>query len=244
MEKIVADFHIHSSKSFDSIMLLETIEAKAKSHGINVIAIADHNVFHLHPSKKKLLIVPAIEMSTDKGHVLGLFLTQAPESKKDFNEAIAEIHRCGGLAGIAHPYQRTENVPEEVFQKVDFIEVYNSRNSNYKVKNSNELAKAKAAELDKPFTAGSDAHFTGEVGLVKMTMDAEEFTLDAVKKAILEKKGEIIGKKSKLTNKAKSAIVKDVKAKEWWRLPKTIAFYIYALWTDFNDWTDSTRKKK
>ncbi|MBI4722461.1 MAG: PHP domain-containing protein, partial [Candidatus Stahlbacteria bacterium] len=70
-----------------------------------------------------------------------------------------------------------------LIQSVDAIEVYNSRTD--KLKNCKALALAK--EYNKKKIAGSDAHFTQEIGLTMM-----EFKGNDLKDAIINSGGEII----------------------------------------------------
>ena len=43
MDRFVADFHIHSRYSHDSLMHPEKILTKAKKAGLDAVAITDHN---------------------------------------------------------------------------------------------------------------------------------------------------------------------------------------------------------
>ena len=52
------------------------------------------------------LLIPGIELSTDQGHLLGLFVTEQIEAR-ELGAAIDAVHACGGLAVMAHPFERS-----------------------------------------------------------------------------------------------------------------------------------------
>jgi len=95
------DLHIHSERSFDGCMSLSEIVALARERGLNGVAICDHDrVLDEVPEFDDFLVIPATEVSTERGHLLGLFVREPIETRK-FSESVTAIHAQGGLAVIA-----------------------------------------------------------------------------------------------------------------------------------------------
>ena len=160
---IKADLHTHTDASIDGRQTLPELIAAAKKRGLDAIAVTDHNYFQSLPEVEELLLIPGCEFSTDEGHITGLFLEEAPTVKpmQTAAQAIDEIHRCGGIAVLAHPYQKV--FERTVPHGIDAIETANAR-APYKYKGANILAYALADEEKLPGIGGSDAHSIHELG--------------------------------------------------------------------------------
>ena len=80
------DLHIHTYNSACSILKPNTILKIAKRVGLDGIAVADHNTIKggLEVSKankdKNFEVIPSIEVNTDRGHVLGLYVNKEIKS--------------------------------------------------------------------------------------------------------------------------------------------------------------------
>ena len=75
------DLHVHTGRSPDSRAELSAILAAANRAGLDFIALTDHDLppeedIFAKPERDGVLLVPGIEYTTDKGHLLGLFLEQ------------------------------------------------------------------------------------------------------------------------------------------------------------------------
>ena len=175
-----ADLHVHSARSHDGVLDRAAIAAAAKAKGIAAVAVCDHDKSPQagdFPAKVEggVLFIPAIEYSTERGHLLGLFLTrpvaEPPTGKRmAFADAAAEIRAAGGLAILAHPFEQADDFAarareiEELCPYIDGIEVFNSR-ADYKHGGANTAAaQFAAAQGIACVTAGSDAHRAPEVG--------------------------------------------------------------------------------
>lgn len=184
---IKADLHTHTAASFDGRQTLRELTAAAKKAGLDAVAVTEHIQFQPLPEHMNgILLIPGCEFYTDAGHVTGLFLTQPPtiKTRQTAREAIDEIHRCGGIAVLAHPYQNTkERILPPGF---DAIETANAR-ADYKQKGANARAVALAEQASLPTIGGSDAHSPREVGNAYTEFSCAECTLTALKEAILRK---------------------------------------------------------
>ena len=195
------DLHVHTGRSPDSRAELSAILAAANRAGLDFIALTDHDLppeedIFAKPERDGVLLVPGIEYTTDKGHLLGLFLEQpcppSPGRRLPFEEAVGHIRACGGLAVLAHPFQSTAQTIEErlamlreMVPLLDGIEVCNRR-ATKKRASANRLAEQAAETLfpQGAVTAGSDAHLPQEVGTAWLTVRCEEKSLPALRRAL------------------------------------------------------------
>jgi predicted metal-dependent phosphoesterase TrpH len=132
------------------------------------MAITDHNtikgslvIMHEVSSVKDLMVIPGIEVKTDIGDVIGLYVQNEIRTKR-FHEVVEELRRQDGLVVLPHPYNGHKGLGE-IVSHVDVVEVLNGRSSH--VKNAKALRLANY--LDKPAIACSDAHFSFEIGRVR-----------------------------------------------------------------------------
>ncbi len=159
-------------------MKIEKIIKVARRKRLDGIAITDHNSFNNSIMASKIrssdfFIISGSEIATDKGEILGLFLTEAVKSR-DLLGVIDEIRDQDGISVIPHPYKRSLQVDNNLLNSVDGIEVFNARASLLQNKKAQELSSGKRRLI----TAGSDAHFYFEIGrgttTVKMASNLEE----------------------------------------------------------------------
>lgn len=89
------DLHIHSERSFDGCMSLSEIVALARERGLNGVAICDHDrVLDEVPEFDDFLVIPATEVSTERGHLLGLFVREPIETRKFPSRSRPFTHRA------------------------------------------------------------------------------------------------------------------------------------------------------
>jgi len=177
MDDLIADLHIHSKYSHDSLMSPEGIVKRAKKVGLTCIAITDHGTIRGGVEAKKagekygIRVVVGSEVNTDCGDIIGLNLYEEIQETK-WKEVIGAIRAQGGLAMLPHPY-REHCCVEEIAPLVDFIEIWNARSS----KKQNDLAKRLAREVGKAAVLGSDAHVYRELGNVKVKIDLHSWEI-------------------------------------------------------------------
>lgn len=203
------DLHIHSQRSPDGCMSLSEIVERARQAGLNGAAVCDHDLALTDPPNySDFLLIPGVEVSTQYGHLLGLFVT-GPVETRDFFEAVEIIHAQGGLAVLAHPFQRNRNPArlEPAVPLLDGAEVWNSR-ADRKIPQANALAaEFVQAHGLRPF-AGSDAHLPQEIGNGVTTVQAEALTLEAAKAALRTGAVRTSGRRSRAWYTAKSQLNK------------------------------------
>ena len=203
------DLHIHSEHSPDGRMPIQEIVGRCKAAGLSGCAVCDHDrVWTEDLSDPDFLLIPGVEVSTRFGHLLGLFVSEEIDTK-DFHEALERIHAQGGIAVLAHPFEHHADPTriEPIAALVDGIEVWNAR-ADRKIPSANALAAAFAHKHQlRPF-AGSDAHLPQEIGNGYVTVEVEDFTLDAVKAALLGSSVTAHGRRSPARYAAMSQLTK------------------------------------
>ena len=194
------DLHIHSRYSPDGVLDPEKIVRIATKRGLNGIAITDHNTIKGGIEAKKyenedFKVIVGSEISTDRGEIIGLFLSEEVKSK-DVQDVISEIKDQNGIIIIPHPFDELRHSAfhptEEDVKFIDAIEGFNSR-CVFQKYNENAIKFAKKHDL--MITAGSDAHFLNEIGNAGIITETED-----IREAILKSDVEIFGKKSLLVN--------------------------------------------
>ncbi|MBR2927962.1 MAG: CehA/McbA family metallohydrolase [Oscillospiraceae bacterium] len=203
------DLHIHSEHSPDGRMPLNEIVSRCKAKGLNGCAVCDHDrVLTEAAVFPDFLLIPGVEVSTQYGHLLGLFVSQ-PIETRDFEEAVQRIHAQGGIAVLAHPFEHHTDPSriEPIVHLLNGVEVWNSR-ADRKISCANIYAECFAEEHQLRCFAGSDAHLPQEVGNGYVTVEAEAFTLDAAKAALLQNAVTVHGRRSPARYAAMSQLTK------------------------------------
>ncbi|QXO93565.1 PHP domain-containing protein [Methanospirillum purgamenti] len=173
--KIVADFHIHSKYSYDSLLSPKKILKIAKKRGLNTVALTDHNSIRGGIETQKFNndpnfhVIIGSEINTEIGDIIGIYLNEDIKSRESI-VVIEEIKAQGGMVILPHPY-RGHVLYEQIISQCDAIEIFNSRSSIIENNSSLELAR----KFKKPFVAGSDAHFSCEIGLSKNFLNNNQF---------------------------------------------------------------------
>lgn len=194
------DLHIHSKYSSDGILDVREIMKIAIKRGLDGIAITDHNTIKGGQEAKKyetdsLKVIIGSEIMTEKGEVIGLFLSEEIISGM-FQDVINDIRDQNGVVIIPHPFDEMRHSSfkpaEQDIKFIDCIEGFNSRCLFQKYnKNAEEFAKRHNMAI----TAGSDAHFLNEIANAGIITEIED-----IREAFLKKDIEIFGKRSSFMN--------------------------------------------
>jgi predicted metal-dependent phosphoesterase TrpH len=187
------DLHVHTHNSACSVLRPETILKIAKMVKLDGIAVVDHNSIKGGQEVKKankdpdFEVIPSIEVSTDRGHVVGLYVNEEIKSRNFFDVSDA-IKKQGGIVIIAHPFRmipklRSKLKGVNVKKYLDGMECYNARTSYFGNRSSIRFAE----KFDLAKTGGSDAHFSFEIGRCVTVFDGN------LRKAIRERKTNVEG---------------------------------------------------
>ena len=195
---IYADLHIHTVYSSDSLIQPKTIVDMLSAHSyIKVAAVTDHDsvrgikaTVELAKPYSDILIIPGVEISTDRGDVLVLGTDELPPKPWSPECVVDYAKSIGAVTSVAHPFREYGMGDLARNYNFDAVEVLNG-NSSVK---ANSEAKALAKSMGLPGTAGSDAHQVSELFKVNAKIDCA-LNVEAALKAI--KKGSV---SAQLTN--------------------------------------------
>jgi predicted metal-dependent phosphoesterase TrpH len=194
------DLHVHSEYSKDSKSSHDDILKAARKKGLDGFAICDHDTVEGGLACEKralelgfdLTVIPGVEVTCSKGHILVLGINQNIEPFLSPEETIEIARRLGGTVIIPHPFKRSSHgIGSFEGLDIDAVEVFNSR---CLFNNANRKAAIEAERLGIPGVAGSDSHIPEMVGQAYTEIDASENTLRAVLKAIRDGKVSPAGK--------------------------------------------------
>ena len=200
---IKSDFHIHTGDDpYDYLphSNFETID-RAVEKGLNCIAISNHEKYSWtqeladYAEAKGVLLIPAIEAQMDGRDLLILNADKDAEKLKTAEDFYA--YKTPERFYIApHPfypikYSFYEIIDKhiELFDAIEISSCYLRWFNKY-----NKQAEKFAEKHNFPLVCNSDAHGLWQVGTVHSEIEAEEFTVQSVFKAIREKKVRIFPK--------------------------------------------------
>jgi predicted metal-dependent phosphoesterase TrpH len=146
----------------------------AVKRGLDGIAVADHNTNlsineAIKHAPEGFTVVPAVEYSTNYGHMLALFCSEVCPAGRDaagrfyLSDISVFVRENNGLLVMAHPFQTYKEIPGDVFKWVDGLEAVNSR-ALARDGASPQRIEILAKEHGLFTIAGSDAHLPQEIG--------------------------------------------------------------------------------
>ena len=181
------DLHVHSIYSPDSFNSIDDINRRIKEQGFDGYALADHDTIKgLEEAQEKsgdLVLVPAMEISARRAHVVALDPSEVIPSGLGLAETVDLIHDQGAMAILAHPYGLPRSWPQMnqvEASGLDAIEVANSAQVPYGfICNLNQKL---ADRLGLPATGGSDSHIPETVGRAFTIVESDSADyLDVIK---------------------------------------------------------------
>ena len=191
------DLHVHTIYSHDSLVTAKDLIFYARKRGLDGVAITDHDridgAFKI-AKETDFLIIPGIEISSSKGHIIGLDVDELVPPKLGVDETLDRIHEAGGIAVACHPITFfKESLKGRISSRFDAIEVVNSSAFpfKYSVRRSEEIA----SRLGIPRVAGSDAHYGPEIGYAYTLVNAESEVgevVNAIRKSLCSPHGKAI----------------------------------------------------
>ncbi len=177
---LTLDLHVHTNYSHDGHDSVEKIIASAIVQKLDGIAICDHDTMdgsfaareYVAANHLDLIIIPGMEVTTSKGHLLvlgieekidkGLSPAETIKIAREMNDTVVII--------VPHPFHPFRHSIGNVQSGIDAIEIYNSRLFTGL---GNKIACITAARNNITAVAGSDAHSADCVGLATVIVDAE-----------------------------------------------------------------------
>jgi len=185
--RMILDLHNHTYHSPDSRVAPEELVTRGRRSGLGGIAISDHNsVGGIRAAEsaagKDFVVIPAIEVSTRSGHVLGYGVRQVVPRDLSVAETAERIVALGGVPVAAHPYRFWSGLGEKAVLEAPFPawETLNGRT----LRRANARAAATASARKVGETGGSDSHFLDEVARAVTVVEGGMLPLDDVLQAL------------------------------------------------------------
>ena len=187
------DLHLHTVFSDDSTISPKLIVDQLHTHPlIKGVAITDHNtldgyfqVCRLASVYEDLMILPGIEIGTEKGDIIILGVEEKPEYPVTLKSAIEFAKTKNGVIVVPHPY-RSRGIGDLAMDiDAHAIEVLNPTATPKENMLAQKLAKTRSLSG----VAGTDAHNARELWTVFTEVKAQptvESVLDAIRKGFVK----------------------------------------------------------
>ena len=167
------DFHVHTSYSFDCLTPPQLVIEAARRRGLDAIAVTDHDTIRGALATVEVnryndfLVIPGIEVKSDRGDIIGLYVTREIKSRS-FDEVIREIHDQGALVYLPHPIRTFGSKGSaDVRLRYPEIKLWERYNGRYSASDFEKADDLFGLLPMPPVLCGSDAHFCWEVGLFR-----------------------------------------------------------------------------
>ncbi|GAB4324600.1 MAG: CehA/McbA family metallohydrolase [Dehalococcoidia bacterium] len=195
-----ADLHIHTRVS-DGLATVEQAVAYIEHEtDLDAVAITDHeDATGGHRARElaakrgyRLEVVVGAEVTTIHGHLLALFIEEAPPLLRSVEATLEAIHRQGGLAVIPHPMSwLTRSLSRRTIDRIMARDEAGITFDAIEVANPSPAGKVRgtlAAALNErqwllPETGSSDAHHLPHIGAGWTEFDGA--TADDLREAIV-----------------------------------------------------------
>jgi len=178
----IADIHIHSSLTDGMADVSQILEFVEERTDLDVIAITDHDKIEGSFQARELAakrgyrfeVITGMEVTTQQGHLLALYLESPVPSFKPLANTIEAIHSQGGISVVPHAMIRlTDSIMRHGLEGIvasrkqglylDGIETISGSIFG-------PILNRRASEFNRTYslaaTGGSDAHFLTTVGSV------------------------------------------------------------------------------
>lgn len=194
---MLIDLHTHTRPySWDSYLSPDDLIERSRAAGLDGICLSEHDYLWDAEEVARLakrhnyLVLPAIEINTDDGHILVYGITKYVYGMHRSAELARHVEEADGAMVAAHPYRR--QMPWYMDDERDYREALlrASRNPAYKhcvalerfngrgsVK-ENAFSAALCDYMEMPGTAGTDAHARSDIGRCATRFQREVASLE------------------------------------------------------------------
>jgi len=171
------DLHLHTKFSGDASTTPKQVVDSLYAHpNVKGVAVTDHDTIEgyfqvrkLASAYQDLLIIPGVEVSSQRGDIILLGVEEKPAYKAPLESVIDFAAERAALIVIPHPYRvhGIGNAAESIH--ADAIEIMNP----WSTPTENKLAESLAKARNLPGVGGSDAHKPEQMLTVYTEVDAE-----------------------------------------------------------------------
>lgn len=179
MQLLKTVFHIHTDYSPDSDFSVEGLLAEARARGVRCLAITDHDTIEgaravAALAGPDLRVIIGEEISTNRGHLIGLFLREPIEPGQSPRRTAELVRRQGGVVVVPHPFNRLFDcsLREAVYDVIDLLDAVEVSNAQNCLPLANRRALALAERFNLPMLVGADAHHPGSLDACYQLMPA------------------------------------------------------------------------
>jgi predicted metal-dependent phosphoesterase TrpH len=191
---LAADFHVHMFPlGWSTLSPWDTI-VEARHQGLDAIALVPHNITWLAKIGRwvsgffdRPIVIVGEEITAPDYHLLAVGIDRSISARLPVTEAIAEVHRQGGVAIAAHPYENAAPAFEVALRELDGVEVVRPEAQNDARLGAELRAFYDRAHSTKGRIAAvgdSDFHGAGPMGYSRTYVFARQRTAAAVLDAI------------------------------------------------------------
>jgi predicted metal-dependent phosphoesterase TrpH len=187
------DLHLHTVFSSDSTISPKlVVEQLYKHDSIKGVAITDHNtldgyfqVNKLANAYEDLVVLPGIEVGTEKGDIILLGIEEKPKLPATLDSVIDFAKTTDGAIVIPHPYRSLGIGDLAMNVEAHAVEVLNPTATSEENIMAQNLARARKL----PGVAGTDAHSPEELWTAFTEIDTQpdrESVLNTLKEGAVE----------------------------------------------------------
>lgn len=187
------DLHLHTVFSSDSTVSPKLVVEQLNKHTlVKGVAITDHNTLdgYFHVSKlanayEDVVVLPGIEVSTEKGDIIILGVEEKPKIPTTLNSVLDFAKTMDGVIVIPHPYRSLGIGDLAMNIEAHAVEVLNPTATS----EENTMAQNLARTRKLPGVAGTDAHHPEELWTTFTEIDSQpdrESVLNTLKKGAVK----------------------------------------------------------
>ncbi|MFA5074261.1 MAG: PHP domain-containing protein [Nitrospirota bacterium] len=179
--KYLIDLHVHSKYSEDNNADPEETVQYALERGLHGIAFTEHYSYGASEFVEALgdkysssiLLFRGVEFSADEGHclVFGFDPDNLIQKHTPVDEIIRVADTMGGVVIPSHPYRPGTSLENQIFDIPGIVALEGCNGVNTPEMNAKAISAAR--KLGLPYTGGSDAHESENVGLCYTEFDQE-----------------------------------------------------------------------
>lgn len=180
---MLIDLHTHTRPlSWDSYLSPDDLVERSKAAGLDGICLSEHDYLWdpddvaALAKRHNYLVLPAIEINTDDGHILVYGIDRYVYGMHRSHELAKHVRAADGAMVAAHPYRR--QMPWYVEDERDYHDalVRAARNPAYQycvaleklngrgTQKENAFSAALCEHMGMPGTAGTDSHSRSDIG--------------------------------------------------------------------------------
>lgn len=189
---MLIDLHTHTRPlSWDSYLSPDDLVERSKAAGLDGICLSEHD-YLWDPDevialgkRHNYLVIPAIEINTDDGHILVYGINKYVYGMHRSSELARHVGDAGGTMVAAHPYRR--QMPWYIDSERDYHDalVRASHNPAYRhcsaleklngrgTVKENAFSAALCEFMQMPGTAGTDSHSRSDIGRVATNFERD-----------------------------------------------------------------------